>query len=604
MPAQQLVERVKTNMGALPVNPSSQQLVKESPPTSKYNLSSPNRRRRWRVSRRGLTVGVLVFVNLINYMDRLTVAGVLDQIRQDFGANKSMMGLIQTAFIISYMVFAPLFGYLGDRYSRKNIMAAGVFLWSLFTLIGSFMSGSEETRDKEWSNPDYWAFLGSRAMVGIGEASYSTIAPTIISDMFVGAARSKALAVFYFAIPVGSGMGYMISSHTAEAFGSWQWGLRATPVLGIIAVLLIIFLMEEPPRGEAEGHGQLKPKTYKEDLIDLMTNMTFVTSTLAFTCVTFCTGALSWWGPSYLEQALMTIPEDHRMMNKKDVSFVFGAVTMMSGIIGVPLGMFLSTKLKPQFPRADPIICGVGILLSAVFITLGIINCKTNIILAFVLLFVGEIALNLNWSIVADMLLYVVVPTCRSTAEAVQILFSHAAGDAGSPYLIGVIMDGLSNFLDHSGGSLCQPSEQEVVTDLISSAESLGDVTESLNITNATAAALGAVAGTSSDNAAAGYQTCMEKIEIEYYSMMYSLLTNSGVQVLGAILFFLSAMFIIRDKRKCDRESVDNMKMNGDCEVKMMLPKASPEQSLGDDIPSDDDSAPELTKDSRSTTPV
>ena len=47
--------------------------------------------------------------------------------------------------------------------------------------------------------------------------------------------------------------------------------------------------------------------------------------------------------------------------------------------------------------------------------------------------------MNLNWSIVADMLLYVVVPTCRSTAEAVQILFSHAFGDAGSPYLIGVV---------------------------------------------------------------------------------------------------------------------------------------------------------------------
>merc|ERR1712200_108015 len=181
--------------------------------------------------------------------------------------------------------------------------------------------------------------------------------------------------------------------------------------------------------------------------------------------------------------------------------------------------MFLSTKLKPKFPRADPVICGVGILLSAVFITLGIMNCKANIILAFVLLFVGEIALNLNWSIVADMLLYVVVPTCRSTAEAVQILFSHAAGDAGSPYLIGVIMDGLYNFLDHSGGSLCQPSEQEVVSDLINSAESSSDVTQSLsNITNATAAALGGGAGSVVTS-----KSCMGEIEVEYYSMMYSL---------------------------------------------------------------------------------
>ena len=115
-----------------------------------------------------------------------------------------MMGLLQTAFIVSYMVFAPLFGYLGDRYSRRAIMAAGVFLWSVFTLIGSFMSGgNEEHKDLQWSNPDYWAFVGCRAMVGIGEASYSTIAPTIISDLFVKEMRSKMLALFYFAIPVG-----------------------------------------------------------------------------------------------------------------------------------------------------------------------------------------------------------------------------------------------------------------------------------------------------------------------------------------------------------------------------------------------------------------
>lgn len=69
-------------------------------------------------------------------------------------------------------------------------MAFGVFLWAIFTLIGSFM-------------PTYEWFLICRAMVGIGEASYSTIAPTIISDMFVKDVRSKMLAFFYFAIPVG-----------------------------------------------------------------------------------------------------------------------------------------------------------------------------------------------------------------------------------------------------------------------------------------------------------------------------------------------------------------------------------------------------------------
>lgn len=102
------------------------------------------------------------------------------------------------------MIFAPIFGYLGDRYSRKAIMAFGITLWGATTLLGSFM------------NSFGW-FIAFRAFVGIGEASYSTIAPTILSDLFVHDLRSKMLAVFYFAIPVGSGM-FNLSFHLLNKF--------------------------------------------------------------------------------------------------------------------------------------------------------------------------------------------------------------------------------------------------------------------------------------------------------------------------------------------------------------------------------------------------
>ena len=100
-------------------------------------------------------------------------------------------------------------------------------------------------------------------MVGIGEASYSTIAPTIISDMFVKNMRSKMLALFYFAIPVGSGLGYIVGAEVSAAFGSWQWGLRATPVMGIVAVVCILVFMIDPPRGESEGHQDMQAQTYQ-----------------------------------------------------------------------------------------------------------------------------------------------------------------------------------------------------------------------------------------------------------------------------------------------------------------------------------------------------
>jgi len=594
MPAQQLVDRTRGKICGMPVNPSSQQLVKGSPTLA---FAPPNSHRTYRNS---TTVAILVYVNLINYMDRLTIAGILNPIKGEFGANNAMMGLLQTAFILSYMIFAPLFGYLGDRYSRRNIMAFGVFLWSVFTLIGSFMSGSEENRDKGWSNLDFWGFLGSRAMVGIGEASYSTIAPTIISDMFVKEARSRMLALFYFAIPVGSGLGYIVGSKTAELAGTWQWGLRATPIAGILAVVLILFFLEDPPRGHSEGHGNLQASTYKEDLRSLGRNKSFVLSTLAFTCVTFCAGALSWWGPEFIEKAIRSVPVEDRALEPGMVAIVFGAVTMLSGIVGVPLGMFLSTSLKKRFPRADPVICGVGLFLSAVFLTLGMLVCRKNIFLSFTLLFLGEVALNLNWSIVADILLYVVVPTCRSTAEAVQILASHAFGDAGSPYLIGVVADGLKGFLDTTG-EICKGTND---TSFFKSAELNSTVSlEKLDSLNGTLEG-GITASPLGVNAAGTEDISQPCALVDYKSMLYSLLLNSGVELLGGLLFFLTALFIMRDKLACEQAALASRKEDVN-EIKMMLAEPSPEESLGDDDdgPSDDD-LPQLIRDSRSNTPV
>jgi len=555
MPAQSLTERSKGVMG-LPGNSSTAALVRKVDKQAgglEVEFSGGDRADHV-TTRQWITVAVLVYVNLINYMDRLTLAGLIEGIRNEFSANNSMVGLLQTAFIISYMVFAPLFGYLGDRYSRKAIMAAGVFLWSIFTLIGSFIKGSPENRDLEhgWSNPDFWKFLACRAMVGIGEASYSTIAPTIISDMFVKNMRSKMLALFYFAIPVGSGLGYIVGAETARAFGDWHWGLRATPIAGIVAVVLIIVFLVDPPRGESEGHQDMKAQTYKEDIVSLAQNKSFVFSTLAFTCVTFCTGALSWWGPDFIKSGLQTMKEEDRGVPEDKVELIFGVVTMMSGVVGVPLGMILSTQLKAKYPRADPVICASGILISAVFLTAGMLLTNVNIYVCFTFLFLGEVALNLNWSIVADMLLYIVTPTCRSTAEAIQILASHAFGDAGSPYLIGLVSDGLLGYL--------------------------------------TGKAQVCVTGGDSED-------CVEEEAYKsstYQSLLYSLLTNCGVEVIGGILFLITAIYIVRDKLKCENSvALAGSKHLGDggCTQRLMMTPTnySPEDSLAEDLPSDDE---------------
>ncbi|XP_063983784.1 protein spinster isoform X1 [Diachasmimorpha longicaudata] len=473
----------------IPSNVSRQHLVVNDEPVD--NVSGDGKpvetMENRRISRQEwVTVAVLCFVNLINYMDRTTIAGMLSNIQAEFHLGNDESGLLQTAFIISYMIFAPLFGYLGDRYNRKIIMSAGVFLWCLTTLIGSYM------KTYEW-------FLIFRMCVGIGEASYSTIAPTIISDLFVKDARSKMLALFYFAIPVGSGLGYITGGQVAVATGQWQWGLRITPALGLIAIALILFGVRDPVRGEREGGSHIASTTWGNDIRALVRNPSFMLSTAGFTCVAFVAGALALWAPKFLELGLKLQKEKTLVVD--DVSFVFGGIAMLAGLIGVPLGSFMAQRMRIKWHQADPLICGIGLLVSAPMIFFAIITSSGNSIVCFMLIFLGQLALNLNWSIVADMLLYVVIPTRRSTAEAFQILVAHALGDAGSPYLIGVMSEGLRPYLLAPG----EPTNDYV----------------------------------------------------DFKCLQYSLFLTIFVEVLGALFFFLTALHIQKDKALVDLTIAD-----------------------------------------------
>uniref|UniRef100_A0A1A9V617 Major facilitator superfamily (MFS) profile domain-containing protein n=1 Tax=Glossina austeni TaxID=7395 RepID=A0A1A9V617_GLOAU len=417
----------RTGAGALPTTYSSQQLMQTSDSESvgnggdgraaggadnndNENHGTPLRlshvtRSQW------FTVTILCFVNLINYMDRFTIAGVLEDIQKDFQIDNSYGGLLQTVFIISYMVCAPIFGYMGDRYSRRWIMAVGVVLWSATTLLGSFM--------KEFG----W-FITFRALVGIGEASYSTIAPTIISDLFVSGLRSKMLAVFYFAIPVGSGFG---------------------------------------------------------------------------------------------------------------VSFRFGAVTMTSGILGVIVGSLLSQKFVEKHAFADPVICAIGLLVSTPLTAAVIATVPFFTHFPFILMLFGEFSLHITWPILADILLYVVVPTRRSTAEAIQILISHTFGDAGSPYLIGLI-------------------SEVIKRNLRSSSPTMANLVHSSNLNSLSLTLNETIHSTlTSEPIIPLALTDVPQDNTSFYSLQYALFIVCFVEVLGGIFFLITAVFITEDKHEASQ---------------------------------------------------
>ncbi|VDK21921.1 unnamed protein product [Taenia asiatica] len=362
-----------------------------------------------------ISVLLLFCVNFLNYMDRFTIAGIPDMIRNYYHIDSKRLGLLQTSFIISYMFLSPVFGYLGDRWKRKYLMVIGLFVWSVVSLGSSFSFG---------------LFLTLRCIVGVGEASYSTLAPTILTDLFTGNSRTSVLGFFYFAVPVGSGFGYVVGSAVARATGNWAWALRITPTLGLFCLFALIVFHTDPPRGLADGAVHLRTTSWWSDLRSLYSNRCFLFLSVGFTGNCFVLGALSWFSVDYIQDVMAT---------PLTTPLLFGLSACFAGLLGVVVGTSLARSLRAYSIRVDAYISGIGLLLSAPFILAGLIAPIYSFYLCLVLFCIFTIlGICFCWTISDLSELSVVVPTRRATANAFQMLMTHAFGDAISPFIIGI----------------------------------------------------------------------------------------------------------------------------------------------------------------------
>lgn len=376
----------------------------------------------------GLTI--LFTINTINFLDRLSIAAVLTHIQEYYALTSFSSGLLSTCFLVGYMISAPAFGYLGDKYSRKWILVGGISFWCLAAFSGSIIGKNH-----------YVLFFIARMLVGVGEASYSTIAPTIIADLFEPNKRKLALSIFYFAIPIGSGLGFLMGT-LAMGLGDWRWVFRITPAIGLISTVFLLFL-NEPIRGQSDGAStQSKDdSTVMENVHYLLRIKSYVWATAGFTGCLFAMGALSWWGIPFMGTACGQEYE-------KTATMIFGGIVCAAGFVGVTMGSAAAQYFRKFDGRSDPLVCAAGVIIALPLIFLGLMFARSVTALSWIFLFLSVTSLSTNWAVVSDMLLSVTLPNKRAFATAIQILVSHLLGDAFSPFIVGFLRDHLESVLD------------------------------------------------------------------------------------------------------------------------------------------------------------
>jgi len=379
------------------------------------------------IARPGVILALLTGLNLLNYLDRLVVSAVLPKIQEDLHLSNFMGGLLATVFLVGYFVTAPVFGALGDRMSRTWLICLGVLVWSTATCASGLATNATE-------------LLVARAFVGIGEASYATLAPTIIDDLADPRQKGRSLAWFYGATPFGAALGYLVGGFVEARWG-WRSAFFVAGGPGIASALLCLLIVE-PTRAMTKEKTDLA-----RDLRVLSHAALYRKGVLGFCAYTAAIGAFSYWAPKFL-YARYGLP-------LKDANIRFGLITVVAGVLATIIGGRWADRMRARVEveheasagrdRATVLgllrICAIGSAAGAPLALACFLSPSASIF--FVLVFFCILALFMGTSPINAVILQAVPTHLRASAMALAIFAIHVFGDLWSPPLVGVLADHL-----------------------------------------------------------------------------------------------------------------------------------------------------------------
>ncbi len=363
-------------------------------------------------------LAVITLLNFVNYIDRYILAAVMPRIKTDLGLSDFELGLLTNGFLVSYFLTAPFFGRLGDRLSRTKLISAGVAAWSFATAA----SGLAAT---------FPQLFAARATVGVGEAAYATISPSLLSDYFPRAQRGRAFATFYVALPVGAAFGFLLGGAIEHAYG-WRAAFYAVGLPGL-ALALLTLTAPEPPRGIQDDAPMTPPpaESIWQSLRTLVRIPTYFWTVVGYAAYTFGVGGLAIWMPTYLARV--------RGLELRDADFLVGGVTVVAGLAGTFLGGFLGDRLLRWSDRGYLWLSGIAALLGIVPTWIALTASSEPVYIGGFL--VAEFLLFLSTGPINVVIISAVPVAMRATAMAVSIFAIHLFGDAISPPIIGAIAD-------------------------------------------------------------------------------------------------------------------------------------------------------------------
>jgi MFS family permease len=270
-------------------------------------------------------LALLTIVSLLNYLDRTLIYILFTPIKKEMSFSDFELALLgTTSFVIFFTALGVPFGRLADRSSRKNMIAAGLAVWSLFSGLTGFANG-------------FWSLFFCRVMVGVGEATLGPAALSLLSDYFPPRMRASVQSIYACGITIGAGLAFFLGGWFGMRYG-WRWAFFFLGFPGLFFAVLV-FLLKEQKRGRTE----VTPPNYtSDDWKRLLRSRPLRYHYAGYALFAVAANSLSIWGPTFFTRA-----HGYSILT---LGIVAGLTSLTFGIAGTLLGGFLSDRLRRVGP--------------------------------------------------------------------------------------------------------------------------------------------------------------------------------------------------------------------------------------------------------------
>jgi len=370
--------------------------------------------------RTAFALTVLFAINAMNFYDRNILGVVTEPIRKQWGLTDTQLGALTTAFTLLYAAVGLPLGALTDKRRRTGILAAGVFVWSLFTAATGLVA-------------NYGQMFAVRLGVGVGEASCAPAATSLIGDLFPAAKRARALAVFMMGLPLGIAFSSAITGFVTQRFnGNWRPAFFIACIPGLICAAASLF-MTEPARGASELHdiGAQKRAGHPFKLVLSIPTMWWL----------IISGALHNFNMYAIGAFLIPFLMRYHGMKISGAGWVQAIVYGLCGVPGLLVGGYLGDSLIKRRASGRLLVGTVAMVISAPLVFLSLGEPKGNVTMFAVLIGVGIGSMYAYYSTVYSTVHDVVEPSLRGTAMALYFFAMYVLGASLGPLVTGFFSD-------------------------------------------------------------------------------------------------------------------------------------------------------------------